>query len=147
MIIRKSDITKDAKQIVDGMRDFAEQVNFKSLLPDDKNGIPILGDLLSLDGVELWVAEHDDQIIGMLAILYVPYQWNRQLLSAEELFWWVSKDAPFSTAYKLISKVMQEIDKKQALPVFRKLTTSPDGVDKIYHKFGLRPIETVYARL
>lgn len=147
MKIRLANLNNDAPEIVKGMRDFAGRVSFQSILPDDDNFIKTLSKIVTMDGVELWLAENNDQVVGMIGLFYTPYQWNPDLLAAEELFWWVAKDAPYRTAYLLINKVMAEIEKRQAIPVFRNLTTSPVGVEKIYRKHGLVPIETVWARV
>lgn len=145
--VRQANIDEDAPEIMDGILDFAQRVDFRSLLPEDrKHSVNAMAAIIGMDGFELWVAENEGRIVGMIGLLYAPLQWNPAIIAANELFWWVAEDAPYRTAFALIKEVMNDIDARGALPMFRKLTTSPEGVEKVYRKFGMRPVETVYTR-
>lgn len=146
--IREADLVKDAPMIMEAARDFASKVTFESLMPrDDEKFIEAVGRIVSLDGFELLVAEFANTFVGTIGILYAPYQWNADVCMAEEIFWWTAKDAPYRTGYALIEEAMRRINKRGAIPVFRQLQTSPDGVEKIYKKYGMNKIETVYGRV
>ena len=148
MIIREADLAIDAGQIMVGARNFVERVAFKSMIPKDEAVfIRAVGRIISLSGFELLLAEHEDRVVGGIGILYTPYQWNPEIIVAEELFWWAAEDAPYRTGYLLIEEAMKRITERNAIPVFRKLTTSPDGVKKLYAKYGMTQVETVFARI
>lgn len=144
--IRPADIENDALAIMDGARDFASRIALRHLLPqDDAAFIKAVGFIVSLDGMEILLAEHEGRVVGGIGILYVPYMWNNAILVADELFWWCSTEAPFRTARKLIDEAMQKIKERDAIPFFRSLTTSPLGVERLYKKIGFKPIETAWT--
>ena len=146
--IRPADLEKDALAIMDGARDFASRIAVRHLLPeDDAAFIKAVGHIVSLDGMEILLAEHEGRVVGGIGILYAPYTWNPAILVADELFWWCSTEAPFRTARKLIDETMQKIKEKGAIPFFRSLTTSPPGVEHTYRSFNMFPIETAFTWL
>lgn len=145
MIIRNADLKKDAMDIVDGARDFASRTPIQSLLDDDKF-LKSVSSVVTMPNFEVLVAEHNEQVVGGIGIFYAPLIWNSDILTAEEHFWWVAKDAPFKTGITLINQVMKNIEERGAIPIFKSLSTSPKGVDKVYRRFGMDPVETVYMR-
>lgn len=147
MLIRKADLSKDALAIVDGARDFVSRVTFAALFPKDEAAFTeAIGRIVSLETLEILVAESEGEIVGGIGILYAPYLWNPKRLVADELFWWCHEKAPPRTGWRLIDHAMANIDERGAIPMFSALETSPLGVRKIYHRFGMKPIETKYAR-
>lgn len=147
MIIRKANIEKDALSIIEGAKDFAKRMDMGKLISGDEDFTDAVIKIVSSDGVEVFVAEHESKVVGSLGIAYIPYLWNPSIIIAEELFWWSAEDSPMKTGYKLLCKAMEEIEENNAIPVFTSLVTSHKGVEKMYLKFGLTPIETRFARL
>lgn len=146
MIVRHADLDSDALAIDDGARDFVRRVAFRRLMPDDDALTGAVARILTLDGVEILVADDDGTIVGGIGLLFAPYLWNPGVLTADELFWWAAPDAPYRAAHKLFRAAMARIEERGAEPLFRALTTSPEGVDRMYRRAGLVPIEIVYAR-
>jgi len=152
--IRIADIKADALTILHGARDCSRRhkehqgnLNIGSLFPDDEGLIKALSRLVSCDELEILIAENDGQVVGGAGILYVPYMWNLDLLTGEKLFWWTEETAPFRTAVILIDEVIKRIDMRGAIPVFRALKTDPKGVEKLYRRLNMVPVETTYMRL
>ena len=132
--------------VIDGMKDFVSRMDYHEFLPDTyEEVVEGLIRLVNLDPIEIWVAEYDGYIVGGIGMVYAPCIWNLKISIAEELFWWVSKDAPLSTALRLLRHVNS---KKAArgckFMVFKSLTSSPETLDKVYRRMGLRPTETSY---
>ena len=147
-VIRKANFDTDALSIVEGARDFADRTGMKSLFPkDDKAFTAAIGRIMTLEGMEILVAEHEKHIVGGIGILYAPFLWNPEILVGDELFWWTARDAPFRAGRHLIDEAMKHINEKGAIPMFRSLATSPDGVEKLYRRIGLSRVETAFARL
>lgn len=145
MKIRPADLELDALAIMDGAEDFVQRVAFDDLLPKDSDALQAaLGRVLFLEGIEVMVVEHEGAIVAGIGLLYAPYLWNPEITVAEELFWWASQDAPYRAAKALIEAAMERVRAKDAVPAFRALTTSPNGVDRLYRRLGMKPIETVY---
>ena len=148
MKIRPADLENDALAIMNGARDFASRIALRHLLPeDDADFIKAVGHIVSLDGMEVLLAEHEGRVVGGIGILYVPYMWNSAILIADEVFFWSDKQAPFGAAHKLFVEAMRRIEEKKAIPMFRTLTTSPPGVERLYRSFNLFPAETVFTWL
>lgn len=144
--IRPADLERDALAIMAGAKDFAARVAFGDLLPQSEEGFTAaVGRIVTLPGVEILVVEHDEQIVAGIGLLYVPFLWNPDLTVADELFWWASKDAPYRAATALLTEAMTIIRGQGAVPMFRALSTSPQGVDRLYQRLGLMPIETAYV--
>ena len=146
MIIRPADLEKDALAIVEGAKDFATRTPINSLLKG-QNYIDAVTAVVTMDNFELIVAEHNGVVVGGIGLFYSPFLWNRDILVAEEHFWWTDKEAPFSTGMKLIKQAMKNIEEKGAIPMFKSLSTSHKGVGKAYMKHGMEPVETLYMRI
>ena len=148
IIIRPADLENDALAIMDGARDFASRVSFQHLLPkDDAAFVDVVSRIVSLEGMEILVAEHDGGIVGGIGLLYMPSLWNPAILVADEIFFWSNRDAPFRTAYKLFDEAMRRIEERKAVPMFRTLITSPPGVEKLYRRRNMHPTETLFTWL
>ena len=146
MIIRLADLEKDALAIVEGAKDFATRTPVNKLL-QGQSYVDAVTRIVTLPDFELIVAEHEGKVVGGIGLFYAPFLWNRDILIAEEHFWWTDKEAPFSTGMKLIKRAMENIDKRNAVPMFKSLSTSHKGVDKVYRKHGMEPVETLYMRI
>jgi len=144
MIIRDANLDEDALAIAEGARKFAEKMPLGRLVSD--NVINEIAKMVTLPGVKIYIAEHNGTVVGGIGVLFAPYTWNNDVLIADELFWFVDDDAPYKTAILLFNAAMKEVNEKDAIPMFRALHESPRGVDKMYKKQGLKPVETLYVR-
>ncbi len=144
--IREVDLNSDLPMVISGMRDFISRMDYHEFLPDtNEDLIEALTRLVNLDCVEILVVEYDGNIVGGIGMIYAPCMWNLNVFTAEELFWWVSKDAPSSTALRLLRRVRSNaVDKGCKFVVFKSLSSSPETLDKVYRRMGLRPVETSY---
>src|SRR5713226_2964838 len=145
MIIRKADLHADAPSIVVGAKDFISRMNYTDFLPETEEGLTsAIGRLLSIPGIEVTLAEYEGHIVVGLGIFYGPHIWNPDVISAEELFWWTAEDAPKHTALRLFRSVIKDVRGRGALATFKKLTSSPQRLESIYLRVGLKPVETSF---
>ena len=144
--IRAIDLSSDLPMVIDGMQDFISRMDYHEFLPDTyEDLVEALTRLINLDCTEFLVAECNGYIVGGIGMIYAPCMWNFKVSIAEELFWWVSKDAPSSTALRLLRRVSSNaVAKGCKFVVFKSLTSSPETLDKVYRRMGLRPVETSY---
>lgn len=146
VVIRNADLEKDALALVDGARAFMAWIDIPYLFPDNEDDlISAVWHVISLPESEIFVAEQDGRIIGGIAVLFAPYIWASNKLVGDELFWWVEEGAPFRTARLLFDTALQRIRERGAIPMFHSMSSSPKGVNKLYLKAGLRPIETAFV--
>lgn len=148
LIIRPADFDRDALAIIEGAKDFAQRVSFRSVFRTGEDFIKDISRIVTLPGLNILLAESRECIVGGIGILFVPYVWNPTRLAAEELFFWTSVNAPFKTARLLCDTAMNKIEELKAIPMFRRLHNSPKGITKLYEKrYKLWELETVYTRL
>ena len=146
MIIRPADLEKDALAILDGAKDFATRTPMNHLLQGDSY-TDAVARIVTLPDFELTLAEHNDVVVAGIGIFYSAFIWNPEILVAEEHFWWADKDAPYSAGFKVIKQAIKNIEERGAIPMFKSLTTSHKGVDKVYRSLGMKPVETLYMRV
>lgn len=143
MIIRLANFETDALGIHEGALDFVSRMDYMDFIPEDI--ADIVARNVTADFVEVSVAEHDGKIVGALGMAYLPFLWNPKLISAEELFFWTAESAPNTTALRLIRFTVNQIKSRgKTLATFRRLFTSPDGLDRVYRKLGLPPVEVTH---
>ncbi len=144
--IRAVDLSSDLPMIIDGMKDFISRMDYHEFLPDTyEEVVEGFTRLVNLDPIEMLVAEYEGSIVGGIGMVYSPCIWNLKVSIAEEMFWWVSKDAPSSTALRLLRRVSSNAAARGCkFMVFKSLTSSPEMLDKVYRRMGLRPTETSY---
>lgn len=147
MIIRPANFDTDALAIIDGARAFAKFTGMNLFPTDDDEFVAAIGRIMTMEGFEILLAEHEDRIVGGIGILYGLFMWNPSILIAEERFWWAYKDSPFRTGKNLMDEAMKRIDEKGATPVFQLLENSPKGAEKIYQHYGLSCIGTIFMRV
>ena len=146
MIIRIADMEKDALAIMEGAKDFISRMDYTECLPKtDKKLCEAISRIITMEQVEVIVAEYENNIVGAIGMLYSPMMWNPEITGGEEIFWWTAKDAPITTALRLL-KFVQNKAKKTGLKflTFKKLTSSPENVKKVYARMGLTEIETSF---
>lgn len=147
MIIRRADPYQDALAIYDGARDFISRVPYPEMMPDEEGTAEAIGRIITMENVEILVVEHEGKVVAGMGFLYTPSLWNPAITIAEELFWWAGRDAPFKAARMLFDAAMQRIEEQGATPVLHALSNSPDGVERLYRKAGLLPVETTFVRV
>ena len=151
MIIRPANLEKDALAIMDGAHDFANRTFIKHVLPLPKNEeelIKVVSLIMSLEGMEVLVAEDKDRIIGGIGVLYAPCPWNPAIIVADQIFIWCARNAPFRTERRLTEEAMKNVTDRGALPMFRRIIKKPHNVSPIsrfYRSFNMIPIMTVYT--
>ena len=140
---------KDRDQIILGVQDFVDRMDFVEFLPDDRAAFgSYFMSLMAVIDIEVFVVEHEERIVAGLGLFYSPLMWNAKVMHIEELFWWAAPDAPITAAMRVLTFAMRRVkdvphDGKK-LVSFKSLTSSPPGVDKLYEKMGLRKVETSY---
>lgn len=150
MIARLANPYDDQEQILIGLRDFVSRMEFTEFLPPDDLFEPFIVQLLSNPAIETAVVEHEGKLVAGLGLAYIPFVWNPQLTQADEMFFWAAPDAPKAAAMKVLRFSLARIRERAALAnknimaSFRKLTSSPEALGRVYGKIGLREIETTY---
>lgn len=148
MIVREADFEKDEAALIAVTRAFSSCLWFKFLFPeDDKEFAEAIFNILKNPNVETLVAEDNGKVFGGISVIYCPYIWNQKLLACEELFWWTNPGSPLRAGKMLMDEMMNRIEKKGAIAVFKALLASPKGVSRYYGRLGFSPVEISYMRV
>jgi hypothetical protein len=147
MIVRPANFETDALAIVNGAKEFSKSTSLASWFRSGDEFVQDISKIMVLENLEIAVAEHNDIVVGGIGIVYVPFIWNQSVMVGDELFWWVSKGAPFKTGRTLFDFAVKRIEQRGAMPMFRSLDTSPAHIEKFYERRGLTKFESVYTRI
>lgn len=106
-----------------------------------------LVELMHADEFILLVAE-TDQIVGMAAGMVFPIYFNRSHVSGEELFWWVTPDAPQMTGIRLLDALEQTARAKGAQSWQMKCVSRLNGerMARLYEHRGYRTSEASFVK-
>lgn len=113
---------------------------------DDKSATQILTVIVAGGGIGL-LAEKNDELIGMLLALCVPYMWDKSKLVMTEIAYWVEPEHRGSTAgYRLLKEYLKICDEMKEQGRIHFCTMSQmEGQELNYSKFGLRPVEHTWS--
>ena len=113
---------------------------------DDKSATQVLTVIIAGGGIGL-LAEKDDELIGMLLALCVPYMWDKSKLVMTEIAYWVEPEHRGSTAgYRLLKEYLKICDEMKEQGRIHFCTMSQmEGQELNYSKFGLRPVEHTWS--
>lgn len=106
---------------------------------------------MGMDGFICLVAEIPDRItriVGMVAGIVSPVYFNFGHLSGEELFWWVSADAPHRTGIKLLD-ALEDAAKAKGCHSWQMKSIARlngDRMGRLYERRGYRASEHSYIK-
>jgi hypothetical protein len=147
MTIRQAFVETDWPQLHEAAKDFLSRMDYVDYVPEDPVEFEAaVAGVLSAPSIDIFVYEVDERIVAAIGMHYGTFVWNPKLLSMEEVFWWSAPDAPATAAMRLLRRVVRQAQQApdRVVVAFRSLTSSPEGVDRIYSKLGLREIERGY---
>ena len=146
--IRLANFDTDALEIVNGAREFSQSISLSSWFRSGDEFVQDISKIMTMENIDILVAEHNGKIVGGVGIVYVPFIWNQSILVGDEVFWWAYPQAPFRTGRALFDFAIKLVEKeKGARPVFRSLDTSPEHIGKFYERQGLTKFESAYTRI
>lgn len=96
----------------------------------------------------LWVAAHDGALLGMLAMLLMPFWMAPSIVFAQELFWWVDPASRAHGVGRALLAAGEEWGRSAGACVFSMvaLGRDPGGAAKIYERSGFELAETGWIR-
>ena len=145
--IRLANFDTDALAIVNGAREFSQSISLSSWFRSGDEFVEDISKIMTMENIDIMVAEYNGEIVGGIGIVYVPFIWNHSISVGNELFWCTFSNAPFGTGRALFDSAMKRIEGKGAVPMFRSHDTSPKHMDKFYKRRGLKKIESVFTRI
>lgn len=89
-----------------------------------------------------------EPINGMVSGVFGPAYFNASQVMGEELFWWVSDDAPQMTGIRLLS-ALEDAARAKGCVAFQMKSLARLGGDrmaKLYERRGYRPSEAAFIK-
>ena len=106
-----------------------------------------LAHFLTMPNFICLVADHGG-IVGMAAGITSPVYFNHDHVSGEELFWWVSQDAPQMTGIKLL-KALESAARDAGCKSWQMKSLARLGgerMTKLYERSGYRASERLFIK-
>ena len=125
---------------------FYDTTTYAEMTPMDDDTVSDLARQL-MDSV-LLVAEQQNQLVGMVGLVIAPFFFNRSILTAHEVVWWVDPGVRGSrTAYALLRAAESACRAKGAQAIqMAHLSTSPPQAGGLYQLAGYTQTETAYTK-
>ncbi len=139
---------KDKDALVQGLHAFVEYINKPKLFPEQDKLIreQVFLQLVSSGVMCTLVDEINGEVVGGIGLIITPYLWNPNRKAADELFWWCSKDAPATSALRLIRAAKAHCTENNIdILSMSMMYNSPAQVEHIYTKLGLEKIQSTFA--
>lgn len=96
------------------------------------------------------VAEKDNKLIGMLAVVCLPHVYNNNVLVAEEFVWWVEKEYRIKVGMKMLEDMEKVLKSKEikyfSMRYFHKEDMSPAVLEAFYKRKGYLKLETIVIK-
>ena len=104
---------------------------------------------LENDGVGLWLAEIDGQIVGICGAVAYPLYFNPSGLVVQELWWWLTPEARGSGAGKQMFHTIEAwASEKGASAIFMIALEDERSkkMENVYARAGYRPMERTFIK-
>jgi N-acetylglutamate synthase-like GNAT family acetyltransferase len=149
MIVRKATETDLPKYIV-----LAESFHMASpmhgVIDFDASGYAqFFTTSLQNDSVGIWLAEIDDEIVGICGALVYPMYFNPSALVVQELWWWLTPVSRGSGAGgKMFKQIEQWAKEKDASALFMIALEDSRAkkMENLYVRAGFKPMERTFIK-
>ena len=145
MMIRHA-TEEDLPDIVSMSERFYAQTSYPRWAPFDAMSVEALAKLLLQIGIVL-LAEDDGIVVGMLAVIVAPTEFNNNVTAAGEIVWWVNEEARSTGAgVKLLRSIkpLCEVRGVRAIKMMV-LADSPPQAVALYEAMGYVHTESTYT--
>jgi GNAT superfamily N-acetyltransferase len=104
---------------------------------------------LQNDNVGIWLAEIDDEIVGICGALVYPMYFNPSALVVQELWWWLTPASRGSGAGgKMFKQIEQWSKEKDASALFMIALEDSRAkkMENLYIRAGFKPMERTFIK-
>jgi GNAT superfamily N-acetyltransferase len=104
---------------------------------------------LQNDNVGIWLAEIDDEIVGICGALVYPMYFNPSALVVQELWWWLTPASRGSGAGGKMFKQIEEWSKEKdasALFMIALEDSRAKKMENLYIRAGFKPMERTFIK-
>lgn len=146
MIVRNATET-DLGAIVRMAREFYATTSYAAFTPASDGAVRDLAVAMMATGTML-VAERDSAVVGMAGLMVVPFMFNRSVLTAHEVVWWVDPEAQGAGAGKALLAAVEPACRAAGAVAVQMihLENSPPQAAALYERAGYRYSESCYTK-
>lgn len=145
MIIRHA-THEDALEVMRMSKTFYPLTRYELLAELDDETVTNLIHTL-IDGHILLLAEHDDRIVGLIGAFLLPWMFNRNVLTAHEVIWWVDEsERRGSVGMELKQACERDAKDFGAVAIQMPHFTHIPAAGKLYERSGYEHTESVYLK-
>jgi GNAT superfamily N-acetyltransferase len=104
---------------------------------------------LQNDNVGIWLAEIDDEIVGICGALVYPVYFNPSALVVQELWWWLTPASRGSGAGGQMFKQIEQWAKEKNASVLFMIALEDNRAKKmenLYTRAGFKPMERTFIK-
>lgn len=127
---------------------FYASTEYTAIAPYCYGSAALLGQLLLDTGVVL-VAEREGQLLGVVGLSLVPFLFNRSVITAHEVMWWVDEEHRDSGAGVALLRAIEPACRAKGASAIQMLhlATSPRQAGVLYRRLGFSLSETLYFKV
>lgn len=149
MIVRKA-TDKDLNQYVTLAQAFHKASPMHGQIDFDVDGYSkFYLSSLENDGVGVWLAEINNEIVGICGAVAYPLYFNPSAIVVQELWWWLTPKSRGSGAGKEMFKQIESWAKKKnasALFMIALEDNRSKKMENLYARAGFKPIERTFMK-
>jgi L-amino acid N-acyltransferase YncA len=146
MIVRKA-TAEDLPAILAMSRKFYATTSYAALTPMSDDTVIALA-LMMMDTGVLLVAEVDGVVVGMVALMVLPFLFNHAIKTAHEVAWWVDPVERASGAGIALMRALERECRAAGCKAIQMicLPNSPDGAAAVYRRLGYAHTESCWTK-
>jgi GNAT superfamily N-acetyltransferase len=146
-VIREATLD-DLDEIVRMGGRFYESTSYSKWSPFCPASARDLGEMLVETGVVL-IAERGGQPVGMAGLVVSPFMFNRDVLGAYEVFWWMEPEARGGIVAWSLLKAIEPACRRRGCAMVQMTTLhdSPPQAVEMYRRAGYSHTETSFTKI
>lgn len=150
MKVREASIS-DAKELIEMGQSFFTQSGYEDIFAFDKETFKETVKHLILDTTgTIFVVDDNDKAVGMAGALLFPFYMNKDVLSCQEIFWWINPENRKGLAGMKLLKAVEKWAKDNGAFTFNMMCLEhlePEKVEKLLTIKGYNKTERHFMRI
>ncbi len=149
-MIEVREATEDDLESIAAMtRALNEEAGYDRLWEYDEYGvIQFLGTLIEYEHLNLFVVKADGRHIGALGVTLMPLWVSHNVLTAQEIFWWIHPKWRKKGAGKALLDHFEEWARDRGVEVIfmSAVGCTPEEIEKVYERRGFEKLQTNWVK-
>lgn len=138
----------DRAEVLELCREFYPHTSYAKWAPFDEESVLEQIDRCTKTGIML-VAQIEDKLVGIIGMVAGPFIFNKDLISATELIWWIQPEHRKSgLGIELVKRadILRKLKGWKSFQMIR-LEESDPRLDEVYVSLGFSPTEHCFTKV